>query len=137
MSLRLIVAVAAVVCLVGPVGIDGAEERIYGLESAKFERIFDPNARPQRLLLVSGTLKLVGGYPGGNVWEAVTYIPQRTAAPRSDYGIFSAAGDRILFYSFVSFSSYAGTVRGGGDRIEIQKISRNGQSQTEIWYLER
>jgi hypothetical protein len=137
MRFRLITVLATVVCLVGPVGIDGAEERIYGLESAKFERIFDPDALPQRLLLVSGTLKLVGGHQRGNVWEAVTYIPQRAAAPRSDYGIFTTAGDRILFYSLVSFTSYAGTVRGGGERIEIQKINRNGQSQTEIWYLER
>ncbi len=134
---RVIAALATIACLAVFVDVEGAEERIYGLESAKFERIYDPDARPQRLLLVSGTLKLVGGYPKGNVWEAVTYVPRRAAAPRSDYGIFTTAGDRILFYSFVSFSSYAGTIRGGGERIEIQKISRSGQSQTEIWYLER
>ena len=137
MKQRTIVILAVIACLAVSEDIDGAGERIYGLESAKFERIFDPDARPQRLLLVSGALKLVGGYPKGNVWEAVTYIPQRAAAPRSDYGIFTTAGDRILFYSFVSFSSYAGTVRGGGEQIEIQKINRYGQSQTEIWYLER
>lgn len=117
--------------------LQAALERVYGLESVKIERIFDPNARPEQLLLVSGSLKLVGGYPRGNVWQALTYIPQRAAAPKSDYGIFQAVGNRIYFYSFVSFSTYTGKVTGNGGRIVITKINRVGQSQTEVWYLER
>ncbi len=137
MKLRATSVILGLLALLPAENLEGASEQVYGLESVKIERIFDPNARPERLLLVSGSLKLVGGYPRGNVWEAVTYIPQRAAAPKSDYGIFQAVGDRIYFYSFVSFSTYTGTVTGNGGRIVITKINRVGQSQTEVWYIER
>ena len=114
-----------------------AGESIYGLESVKFTRVFDPDPRPERLLLVSGSLKLAGGYPRGNTWEAVTYVPQRTAAPRTDYGIFKVTGNFIRFYSFVSFATYRGRVNEEADRISITKIDGAGRSQTETWYLVR
>ena len=114
-----------------------AGEAVYGLESVKFTNVFDPSARPERLLLVSGSLKLTGGLRRGNVWETEIYIPQRAAAPRSDRGIFQVAGNQIRFYSFVTFAHYAGVVDASGERITIQKINRFGQSQTEVWYLVR
>jgi hypothetical protein len=77
--------------------VEAASEAIYGLEFVKIERVYDPNARPEKLLLVSGSLKLTRGLRG-NVWEMVTYIPQRTAAPRTDRGHFQSVGNRILLF---------------------------------------
>lgn len=134
---RICVAFSLLITLLPAGDARGAQVTVFGLESIRIEQVFDPNARPERLLLVSGSLKLVGGYPGGNAWHSVSHIPQRAAAPKSDYGIFQAAGDRMLFYSFVSFSSYTGTVSDNGERIVIRKINRGGQSQTEVWYLVR
>ena len=114
-----------------------AGESIYGLESVKFTRVFDPDPRHERLLLVSGSLKFAGGFPGGNTWEAVTYIPQRTAAPRADYGIFKVTGNFVRFYSFVSFATYRGRVGEEGEKISVTKIDGAGRSQTETWYLVR
>ena len=136
MTMRYALAVLCV-CLLLPGAALGAREAIYGLESVKFDKIYDPSVRPERLRLVSGSLKLTGGYPRGNVWQAVTYIPRLAAAPKTDYGVFWTAGDRIYFYSFVTFSSYYGTALEGGERIVVVKISRYGQSQTEVWYLDR
>lgn len=115
--------------------VDSATIMVYGLESASFDRLFDPDARPELLLLVSGNLKMVGDRKG--TWEAVTYIPQRAAAPRSDRGIFTRVGDRIVFYSWLTFSRYAGEVLEDGERIQVTKLNRFGQSQTETWYLGR
>ena len=117
--------------------VEAAREAVYGLERVKIVNVFDPNARPERLLLVSGSLKLTGGFPGGNVWEVVSYIPQRTAAPKSDYGIFHVVGNRLVFYSFQTLSTYLGTIEENGEQIEIQKVSREGRAQTEVWYLVR
>ena len=78
---------------------------------------------------------MVGDRKG--TWEAVTYIPQRAAAPRSDRGIFTRVGDRIVFYSWLTFSRYAGEVLEDGERIQVTKLNRFGQSQTETWYLGR
>ena len=136
MSTRYIFAVCGLLLLLsGPVG--GAKQSIYGLQSVKFERVYDPNARPIRLRLVSGILKLTGGHSRTNMWEAVTFIPRATAAPKSDYGIYWQAGDRLMFYSLLTFSSYSGRVAGGGEWLVIEKVNRYGQSQTEVWYFSR
>jgi len=132
-----IAVLLALLLLPGLPGSDAAEEAIYGLEAVKLELVYDPNPRPERLLLVSGSLKLVGGLRRGNVWQAVTYIPQRTAAPRTDHGVFRAVGDRVLFYSFLSFGTYQGRILSGGEQLEIVKISKDGRSQTETWYIGR
>ena len=113
-----------------------ASEAIFGLESVKLERVYDPNARPERLMLVSGSLQLVGGV-NGNVWRSVTYIPQRTAAPRTDWGIFLNLGGFLKFYSFLTKGTYTGRVNAAGDQITIEKRSKTGQTQTEVWYIVR
>jgi len=113
----------------------GATQVVYGLESVKFERVLDPNARPVRLRLVSGILKLTGEHYGANTWETVTHIPRKTAAPRSDYGIFVRAGNQFRLYSFLTFSTYTGTLTPDGEWLSIQKVNRYGQSQTETWLL--
>lgn len=115
--------------------VSGASEAVYGLEFVKIERVYDPGSRPERLLLVSGSLKLTGGLRG-NVWEMVTYIPQRTAAPRTDRGHFRVVGNRILLYSHLTMGTYTGTIIEDGDRITIDKVSR-GRSQSEVWYIVR
>ena len=117
--------------------LPGAQERIYGLEHVKIVNVFDINRRPERLSLVSGSLKLAGGIPGGNVWEMLTYIPHKAVAPKSDYGIFRMVGNRIVFYSFQMGTSYIGKVLENGEFMEIQKLSWGGRSQTEIWYFVR
>jgi len=114
----------------------GASEAVYGLEFVKIERVYDPNARPERLLLVSGSLKLTGGLRG-NVWEMVTYIPQRTAAPRSDRGHFRVIGNRMLMFSYLTFTTYTGRITEDGDKIVIDKVARGGRSQSEVWYIVR
>jgi hypothetical protein len=115
--------------------VSGASEAVYGLEFVKIERVYDPDSRPEILLLVSGSLKLTGGLRG-NVWEMVTYIPQRTAAPRTDRGHFRVVGNRILLYSYLTSGTYTGTIIEDGDRIRIDKVSR-GRSQSEVWYIVR
>ncbi len=130
-------AILAFLMLPGAAPLDAASEAIYGLDQVKLERVYDPNSRPERLMLVSGNLKLVGGLRRGNVWQAVIYIPQRTAAPRTDHGVFRAVGDQVLFYSFLTFGTYRGTILEGGERLQIVKISKDGRSQTETWYLDR
>ena len=137
MASRFSIIVAIVALWACPEGIRAAQESVYGLESVKLDRVFDPDARPQRLLLVSGSLKLVGGLRRGNVWQAVTHIPQRTAAPRSDHGVYRVVGDRILFYSFLTFGTYQGQVLENGERILVTKISKDGKSQAETWYIVR
>ena len=84
---------------------------------------------------MSGSLKLTGGLRG-NVWEMVTYIPQRTAAPRTDRGHFRVFGNRILLYSHLTMGTFAVTIIEDGDRITIAKVSR-GRSQSEVWYIVR
>ena len=114
----------------------GASEAVYGLESVRLDRVYDPDARPELLLLVSGSLKLTGGIRG-NVWESVTYIPQRTAAPRTDRGHFTFRGGRLLFYSHLTFGTYVGFVTADGERLVINKVARDGRSQREVWYIGR
>ena len=113
-----------------------ASEAVYGLEFVKIDRVYDPDARPEQLLLVSGSLKLTGGVRG-NTWEMVTYIPQRTAAPRTDRGHFRNIGGRLLFYSHLTFGTYTGRIIDDGDRIVIDKVARDGRSQREVWYIVR
>ena len=132
---RLLPILLIVLASVLPEPTDSAMITVYGLESAVFDRIFDPDARPEELRLVSGSLKLVGQMKG--TWEAVAYIPQTAAAPRSDRGIFTRFGNRIVFYSWLTFSRYAGEILEDGERIQIAKLNRFGQSQTETWYLGR
>jgi hypothetical protein len=117
--------------------VGAAGEAIYGLESVKLENVLDPNARPERLRLVSGSLKLVGGRIRGNVWKAELHIPHKAAAPKSDHGVFWATNDQLYFYSLVSFSSFSATIAQGGERLVIRKFTSQGQSQTEIWYFVR
>ncbi|HCR19612.1 MAG TPA: hypothetical protein DIU35_19220 [Candidatus Latescibacteria bacterium] len=114
-----------------------AGEAIYGLESVKIENVFDPNARPERLRLVSGSLKLVGGAARGNVWKAELYVPHRAAAPKSDHGIFWVANDQLYLYSLISFSSYTATLAQEGERLVIKKFNSRGEAQTEVWYFVR
>lgn len=126
-----------IVCLgICPDTADAASEAVYGLEFVKIDRVFDPDARPEQLLLVSGSLKLTGGLRG-NTWEMVTYIPQRTAAPRTDRGHFTARGGRLFFFSHLTFGTYNGRIIEGGDRIVIDKVARDGRSQREVWYIVR
>jgi len=106
---------------------------VYGLESVRFDNIADPNARPEQLRLVSGSLKLTGN----NKWEMVSYIPRRTAAPKSDYGVYYTIGNRLFFYSLLTFSSHYGTRDDQAGQISITKINRGGQSQREVWYIVR
>tara|TARA_A100001037_G_scaffold260184_2_gene248385 strand:+ start:372 stop:770 length:399 start_codon:yes stop_codon:yes gene_type:complete len=116
--------------------VDGSSEVVFGLEKVKLDRIYDPDARPEHLLLVSGSLKLTGGLRG-NVWETVTYIPQRTAAPRTDRGHFRKVGNRLLFYSHLTCGTYQGLVIEKGERLLINRVARDGRSQSEVWYIVR
>lgn len=113
-----------------------ASEAVYGLEFVKIDRVYDPDARPEKLLLVSGSLKLTGGL-AGNTWEMVTYIPQRTAAPRTDRGHFKYVRGRLLFYSHLTYGTYSGRIIDDGDRLVIDKVSKGGRSQSEVWYIVR
>jgi len=122
------------VCQQAPVS--AASEAIYGLEFVKIERVYDPNALPERLLLVSGALKLTGGLRG-NVWEMVTYIPRRTAAPRSDRGHFRVVGNQMLMFSHLTMSTYRGRILDNGEKIVIDKVAQGGRTQTEVWYIVR
>ena len=122
--------------LLGHAPAEAATEAVFGLEFVKIERVYDPDARPEKLLLVSGSLKLTGGVRG-NQWEMVTYIPQRIAAPRTDRGHFQSSGDRILLFSHLTFGTYSGRIIDNGDRIEFNKVSRDGRSQREVWYIVR
>ena len=124
-------------CLVAPHAY-GAQEAIYGLESVVIEGVCDPNSWPQRFLLVSGSLKLVGGDKRGNVWQTVTHIPQRPVAPRSDFGTFRVFGNTIRFHSLQTYEKFIGTVKPGEEKIVIERFNRKrGQLQTEVWYLVR
>lgn len=129
-----LIAFVFLVCLVAPV--QGASEAVYGLEFVKLSRVYDPDARPERLLLVSGSLKLTGGL-NGNTWEMITYIPQRTAAPRTDRGHFRRVGGSLRFYSHLTYGTYTGRIIEDGDRILVDKITRDGRSQSEVWYIVR
>jgi hypothetical protein len=120
----------------GHLPVECASEAVYGLEFVKIERVYDPDARPEKLLLVSGSLKLTGGLRG-NLWEMVTYIPQRTAAPRTDRGHFKSSGGQIRLFSHLTFGTYSGRIIEDGERIVLTKASRSGQSQTEVWYIVR
>jgi len=115
----------------GVVQADAATFKVYGLESVRFNNVLDPGERPERLRIVSGGLKLTGR----NRWEMVTYIPRRTAAPRSDHGVYRIVGNRIFLYSFLSFSTYTGTVDNANGRLSISKINASGQAQHEVWYI--
>jgi hypothetical protein len=115
---------------------DAASEAVYGLEFVKVERVYDPDARPEQLLLVSGSLKLTGGLRG-NLWEMITYIPQKTAAPRTDRGHFKSRGDQLMFFSLLTFGTYIARIIENGDRIVINKVAQDGRSQREVWYIVR
>lgn len=132
---KLVLVLGVLLLCVQEVG--GAREVVFGLDSVTITGVFDPNAWSQRLLLVSGSLKLTGGYLQGNVWETVTYVPQRPAAPRSDRGIFQVGGNRIQFFSFLTFSTFYGTVTNNGEKIVIERVNNAGQKQTEVWTFER
>ena len=132
---RMLPTILLLLMPVFPQSADSASITVYGLESATFDRIFDPDARPEQLLLVSGSLKLIGQAKG--TWEAITYIPQNAAAPRSDRGVFTRVGTRVVFYSWLTFSRYGGEILEDGEKIRMTKLNRFGQSQTETWYLGR
>ena len=112
-------------------GVKAAQEAVYGLEYVKTERVYDPDARTERFLLVSGSLKLTGGL-SGNLWEMVTYVPQKTAAPRTERGHYTRR-----FYSHLTFGTYTGLIIEDGDRLKIEKRARDGRSQSEVWYIVR
>ena len=118
--------------------VEAAKETIFGLEKVVITGVDDPNARPERLLLVSGSLKLVGMGRDGNTWQTVTYIPQRPAAPRSDYGTFKRFGNQLIFYSYITFNQFVGTIQPDGERLIIDRYNaRAGKRQQETWYLVR
>ena len=117
-------------------GVKAAQEAVYGLEYVKTERVYDPDARTERFLLVSGSLKLTGGL-SGNLWEMVTYVPQKTAAPRTDRGHIARWGNTLRFYSHLTFGTYTGLIIEDGDRLKIEKRARDGRSQSEVWYIVR
>lgn len=133
----------AAILMVVPIGLpqsasltspaEAARISIYGLESVRIDNVYDPTVRPERLRLVSGSLKLTGR----NKWEMVSYIPRRTAAPRSDYGVYRTTGNRLAFYSLLTFSTYYGLIDAQAGRIQITKINKSGQSQREVWYIVR
>jgi hypothetical protein len=125
------------VILMSFVDVRAAGEAIFGLESVKIENVFDPGVRPERLRLVSGSLKLVGGTVRGNVWKAELHIPHRAAAPKSDHGIFWVANDQLYLYSLISFSSFTATLIQDGERLVVKKFTSQGESQTEVWYFVR
>ncbi|MBT3602317.1 MAG: hypothetical protein HOE48_03395 [Candidatus Latescibacteria bacterium] len=117
---------------------DAAKETIFGLEKVVITGVYDPNVRPERLLLVSGSLKLVGMGRDGNTWRTVTYIPQRPAAPRSDYGTFRRVGNVLIFYSYITFNQFIGTIQPKGERLLVDRFNaRLGKRQQEVWYLVR
>lgn len=117
---------------------EAARETVFGLEQVTITGVYDPNARPERLLLVSGSLKLVGLGGKGNTWKTVTYIPQRPAAPRSDYGIFQRVGNTLVFYSLMTMSRFLGEIQPDGERLVIDRFdARQGKQQREVWYLVR
>ena len=125
---------AGLALMVAPCPVaEAATIRIYGLESVRFDNVYDPGARPEQLRLVSGSLKLTGS----NKWEMVSHIPRRSAAPKSDYGIYYQAADRLFFYSFLTYSHHTGIVDPAAGEIRITKISRTGESQHEVWYIVR
>lgn len=118
--------------------VEAAKETIFGLEKVVITGVDDPNARPERLLLVSGSLKLVGMGRDGNTWQTVTYIPQRPAAPRSDYGTFKRVGNYLIFYSYITFNQFVGTIQPDGERLVIDRYNaRAAKRQQETWYLVR
>ena len=125
--------VALVVAVSLPTAGEAARITVYGLQSVRFDNLIDPSARPERLQIVSGSLK----FTGRNKWEKVTYIPRQTAAPKSDYGIYTTVGNRIYFYSLLTFSTYYGLRDDAAGEIYITKINRQGQSQRETWYIVR
>ena len=135
--MRLIHIIAVIAASLTPTVLVAAPINVFGLESVKLDRVFDPDARPEFLRLVSGSLKLTGGTQRGNVWEAVIYVPQRTAAPRSDRGIYVSAGNLFRFYSFLTFGTYTGKISEDGEQFVIRKVTRDGRSQTEVWYIVR
>ena len=53
---RLLPILLIVLASVLPEPTDSAMITVYGLESEVFDRIFDPDARPEELRLVSGSL---------------------------------------------------------------------------------
>lgn len=133
---RLLILVVTTLAVTTAPGIGhAATERVYGLEFVRIDRVYDPDARPQRLLLVSGSLKLTGSVQG--TWEMVTYIPQRTAAPRTDRGHFRAVGGGLRLYSHLTFGTYSARIIEDGGRIVIDKVARDGRSQSEVWYIVR
>ena len=134
MKLRIFFAVMALCLVAFPAG--AARETIFGLEKVVIEGVYDPNAPTERLLLVSGSLKLVGMGRGGNTWQTVTFIPQRTAVPRSDHGIFQRIGNTLVFYSYITFSKFTGEIQPNGERMVINRFG-NGKRQRETWYLVR
>ena len=134
MRLRIFLAVITLCLVAFPAG--AARETIFGLEKVIIDGVFDPNAPTERMLLVSGSLKLVGMVRGGNTWQTVTYIPQRAAVPRSDYGIFQRVGNTLVFYSYITFSQFTGQIQPDGERVVINRFG-NGKRQRETWYLVR
>ena len=74
--------------------VDGSSEVVFGLEKVKLDRIYDPDARPEHLLLVSGSLKLTGGLRGNGAhfcWNNLGLLLQqfealREPAPRQHDG---------------------------------------------------
>ena len=118
--------------------LEAARETIFGLEKVVITGVYDPNSLPERLLLVSGSLKLVGMGRGGNTWHTVTYIPQRPAVPRSDHGVFRRFGNILVFYSHITFGSFTGTIQPDGERLVIDRFNaRVGKRQQEVWSLVR
>ncbi|GEM_PF-1077304 len=123
-------------CFLSP--IEAAKETIFGLEKVVITGVYDPNAQPERLLLVSGSLQLVGMGRDGNTWQTLTYIPQRPAAPRSDHGTFKRVGNQLIFYSYITFNQFIGTIQPDGERLLIDRFNaRSGKRQQEVWYLVR
>lgn len=115
-----------------------ARETVFGLEKVTITGVYDPFAPPERLLLVSGSLKLVGMGKSGNTWQTVTYIPQRPAVPRSDYGTFQRIGNILVFYSYITFSKFQGVIQPDGERLVVDRFNaRLGKKQQEVWYLVR
>jgi hypothetical protein len=118
--------------------LEAARETIFGLEKVVITGVYDPHSLPERLLLVSGSLKLVGMGRDGNTWQTVTYIPQRAAVPRSDHGVFRRFGNTVVFYSHITFGRFIGTIQPDGERLVIDRFNaRLGKRQQEVWYLVR
>jgi hypothetical protein len=118
--------------------VQAGKETIFGLERVVITGVYDPFAVPERLLLVSGSLKLVGMGREGNTWQTVTYVPQRPAAPRSDYGTFRRVGNQLVFFSFITFGQFVGILQPDGERLVVDRFNaRSGKRQEETWYLVR